>query len=176
MNVSLRLALMVLFAACAGCDDEGSIRVLNDGNSSEESQEQVPFEVVSCPATSAYTHLGEDEVHEPFEVVIEDPHQFRELYLTIDPSNQEEIPAIDFDENRAVFIYLGQQTNTYPEVRLDEVTTSEDGITVKYKDVQPSSGCGTDTALTEPYCIISLAKSEEPIRFSVSTVEECDKP
>lgn len=173
MKISPRLALMLSFAACAGCDDDGSTRLLNDDGISEE---QIPFEVVSCPATSAYTHLGEDEVHEPFEVVIEDPHRFRELYLTIDPNNQEEIPAVDFDENRAIFIYLGQQPNTYPEVRLDEVTSNESGITVKYKNVQPSSGCGTDHALTEPYCIISLPKSEEPIRFSVSTVEECEKP
>ncbi|WP_341938046.1 protease complex subunit PrcB family protein [Marinimicrobium sp. C2-29] len=170
---TLHLALMVLFAACAGCDDEGSIRVLNDANSSEE---QVPFEIVSCPATSAYTHLGEEEVHEPFEVVIEDPHQFRELYLTIDPTNQEEIPAIDFSENRSVFIYLGQQTNTFPEVRLDEVISNESGITVTYENVQPSADCETDGALTEPYCIISLPKSDEPIRFSVSTVKECYKP
>lgn len=173
MEKSSHLVLVALFAVCVGCDDDGSIRVLDDDSVREE---QVPIEVVSCPATSSYTLLGEDEVHEPFEVVIDDPHEFRELYLIIDPHNQDEVPSIDFDENRAVFIYLGQQTNTYPEVRLDEVISNESGITVKYENVQPSSDCGTDQALTEPYCIISLPRSEEPIRFSVSTVEECDKP
>lgn len=170
MNTLLRTTLIAGIIVFSGCDDDGRVRLLNDERSSDE---RIPFNVVSCPVTSDYTLLEEHEVDDPFEVVLTDPHEFRELYLTIDPNNQEEIPSIDFDEERAVFIYLGQQTVTYPYVRIKEVTRDADGIMVRYEDVQPPSGCFADNAISEPYCIISIENTEETVRFSSTVVEEC---
>lgn len=76
-----------------------------------------------------------------------------------------ESPEVNFNERTIILLIIeGKPTGGYtidgPQLRL-----VDDQIVVKYAEVHPGNSCGTTQAVTRPYKLISIPKSDKNINF-----------
>ena len=167
MKFRVNLFVLVCVITCSSCG--GSDKHSSPGDNTEI--DQVEFQAVACPSRSLHS-----DVDEKVEAVVRDPHEFRELYLAIDPNNQDEVPYIDFEEKTAIVLHMGRQTSSAPELRMGYVVKSEALITVEYQELEAMSGCEGDSAIMYPYCIIAIDKTDRDIQFKSQVSDECSIP
>src|SRR5690606_26194995 len=88
------------------------------GSSSSEDPTIKPFEAVACPAISTHT-----AVQGSSSKLINESHEFIELYLATDLNSQDDAPVIDFETKSIIAIHLGEKTSSGHQV---QVTSVED--------------------------------------------------
>lgn len=148
-----------------GCGSDGDIKVLTDnepGLSGEPSE--IPpvadnVEIVACPETGS----GATDYKDGFTMLINDPHEFRERYLSSLPYKQSEPPEVDFDSKSVIAVHAGQRSSASQRVRIIEVNEGDDAIDVTYQVVVPCGG--DDTALTYPFCFVAIDKTDKAVNF-----------
>lgn len=161
------LVLPALLAALgtAGCGGDGDIEVLMDDKSdlSRKPSELPPIadnvEIVACPETGS----GATDYKDGFTMLINDPHEFRERYLSSLPYNQSEPPEVDFDSKSVIAVHAGRRSSASQRVRITELYEGSEAIDVTYQVVVPCGG--DDTALTYPFCFVSIDKTDKAVNF-----------
>jgi len=84
----------------------------------------------------------------------------------------EKMPAVDFNEDMVVGIFLGTKPSAGHEVEIVGVRAEEKDLIVEYVQKQPGRGTLAAQILTEPYHLVSLPKHAGTVRF----VHVPDKP
>lgn len=108
------------------------------------------FEVLS---ESAYQ--GRD--NETFEI-IKDNASLKELYKSI---NNENVPTIDFENNRVVALFLGQRSSGGYAIKVKNITEKENKIFVDIERIAPKPGENATMAITNPYSIVKINSNKE---------------
>ena len=105
-------------------------------------------------------------INERQELVIMDEEAFKELwdahYSTRFPPA--ELPVIDFEEEMVIAVFYGMAPTTGYGIRISRITESKDMLRVRIKTSRPMGGRAF-MALTQPYHIVKLKKSEKPVEF-----------
>jgi hypothetical protein len=84
----------------------------------------------------------------------------------------EKMPAVDFNKDMVVGIFLGTKPSAGHEVEIVGVRAEEKDLIVEYVQKQPGRGTLAAQILTEPYHLVSLPKHAGTVRF----VHVPDKP
>ncbi|WP_026705572.1 protease complex subunit PrcB family protein [Flavobacterium soli] len=108
------------------------------------------FEVLS---ESAYQ--GRD--NETFEI-IKDNASLKELYKSI---NNENVPTIDFTNNRVIALFLGQRSSGGHAIKVKNITEKENKIFVDIERIAPKPGENATMAMTNPYSIVKINSNKE---------------
>ena len=75
------------------------------------------------------------------------------------------MPAIDFNTQMVVGVFLGSKPSAGYDVEVVGVRSEGDALVVEYVQKQPGRGTMAAQILTEPYHFVAVAKHPGPIRF-----------
>lgn len=75
------------------------------------------------------------------------------------------LPEVDFNINMVIAVFMGQQGTGGYSVEIIEVAKLADRIVIRYKESIPQKGAMVTQALTQPYHIKVIEKSDLPVVF-----------
>jgi len=85
-------------------------------------------------------------------------------------------PDIDFNEKTVIAIVMGQKTSGGYSVTLKQLEVEEGEIKFMVEEAVPGENCLVTQALTNPYQIVAIGKTQKSISFVGSTIiDDCSK-
>ncbi|MDO3384816.1 protease complex subunit PrcB family protein [Gilvimarinus sp. SDUM040013] len=148
------IGLVCSLAACGSSDDA-------------EHESLVAYTRLACPAVSSNTPY-EDSLF----TVIDNEHEYRERYLATALNSQQDAPAVDFDTHQVIMLYAGQKPSLGHSIDVESIAEHGEFLQVSYREGEPQS-CGADAALSYPYCFVSVAINDKPVRFEGEVFNSC---
>ena len=142
------------------------ISLMGCGSDSQSSQD-VNFINLDCPglaSSSSYT----DKMFR----VINDPHEYREVYLSTDLDSQNEPPEVNFDTHTVIVLLAGFKPSLGHAIRVENILDEGASLRINFLNSEPKS-CGADGAISYPYCYIAVNKTEKPVEFYGETSDSC---
>jgi hypothetical protein len=136
-------SLSALISACGGGDNGGEL--------------DIHFSVVDTDQNS--------RVREQRFAVIKGGLDWTTLWAEHKGGTQVAPPAIDFSNNMALGVFLGQRTSGCYSVAIRTIVQSANKITVQYKETVPSPATGCTTALVFPSQIATIPALNLPVEF-----------
>lgn len=132
--------LVMLLAACQSLPDD---------------EFRLPFRILASGQHSA--------ISLPRELVIRDPARWRQLWrLTGQPGPP---PAVDFDSQMVIGVFMGEQSSGGYGIRIDRIIETADSLRVEAVLHRPAPGSMVTLALTQPWVIVRLPRYDGPVRF-----------
>lgn len=129
-------------------------------------KEKLSFEVIREGSYSAITDKRE--------VIIYNESEYQALmndvYKNLD--QKPNIPSVDFKKNSLVAVFIGSRTSGGFEVKIDNVTDGSDYLTVNVTETTPGKNCAVTDAITSPYVIVKIAKTEKKGQFKTKKIEK----
>ena len=98
----------------------------------------------------------ETESYEVLHSQVELDAMFREL-------NLEQAPAVNFAENNVVVLFLGQKNSGGNAISIKSVQFNGNTATVNVEKITPAAGGMVTMAITTPFCIATLTKTEKVV-------------
>lgn len=74
--------------------------------------------------------------------------------------NIQDVPEVDFDKNNVVVAFMGQKRNGGYSITIEKVTVEDDTALVLVKNTVPEPDAMVTMALTAPYCMASIPKTD----------------
>jgi len=99
--------------------------------------------------------------------IINSQEQWNELFGATEIS-----PEVDFDEKTVIAVVMGQKPSGGYSVSLKQVELQDGKIEFLLNESIPGENCFVTEALTNPYQIIAIEKTDKDISFMGNTVEE----
>lgn len=141
------LIIVLALAALTGCCSKKNTDAANTAEKQGTEVSAQAFEILKQE-----TYGGrETESHE----VITSQQQLNALYKEL---NQEATPAIDFSKRQIVALFMGQKTSGGYSIGVKSVAINGDTAIITVTKTSPE-GMAT-SALTQPYCLVSIAKTK----------------
>lgn len=139
-----KLLLVPIIALVVSCNCKKTT-VSEDTNS-----KQALYEVLN---ESAYQGREEEAT-----LIIKDEASLKALYQSI---NNEDVPKIDFKNQRVVALFLGQKNSGGHVITIKNVTEKGGKISVEVQKTSPKPGENATMAITNPYCIAKINSTKE---------------
>ena len=79
-------------------------------------------------------------------------------------------PKIDFDRNMVIAVFRGEQNTGGFDVNIKAIEESDKEIIVRGEISDPEDGMMLTQAFTQPHHIVSVKKSNKPIRYKIERV------
>ena len=84
-------------------------------------------------------------------------------------------PAIDFENNVLIGVFMGQRSSGGYGVEITKVVDQGGSVDVQYTEYSPGRTCIVTQALTAPYHVIKIAKTNAPVQFTANrTTVACE--
>ena len=90
--------------------------------------------------------------------VIDSKEELDRLYEEL---NFGSAPQVDFDTYNVVALFMGQKSSGGYSIGIESVKFEGNTATVKIKTTQPKPGENVTMALTQPYCIATVTKTDK---------------
>jgi len=74
-------------------------------------------------------------------------------------------PKVDFEKHMAVAMFLGQRNTGGYSIRITAVRDTGQEVVVQVKRTSPPPGAMVTMALTQPYDVVTIAKTRKPVKF-----------
>jgi len=142
MKKLLIIPIIAMMASC-NCKKEAA-------GEEKGSSRQPTFEVLS---ESAY----QGRENESFEIV-KDKATLEALYQSV---NIENVPVIDFTQQRVVALFLGQKNSGGHAIKVKNVTEKDNKVYVEVEKLGPKPGENATMAITNPYTIVKINSNKE---------------
>ena len=81
-------------------------------------------------------------------------------------------PEVDFDKQMAVAVFMGQRNTGGYSTRITSVRDTGQQVIVRVKQTSPPPGAMVTMALTQPYDVVTIAKTSKPIKFEDATARK----
>jgi hypothetical protein len=155
-NILFMLTLVLVAVLYTGCSNSGS------------DETKVPSEIVLDGMYSA--------VEDKREVLITNNEQFQSLMNEIykDMDQMPRFPVVDFTKNSVVAVFIGQRSNGGFMVTIDSITEGSKFVNVNIIETTPGPNCMTTQALTRPFAIVKIPKTDKkPVFKTRQIVKDC---
>ena len=103
--------------------------------------------------SSAYQGRAEES-----NMIIDNQADLNALFQSV---NQETIPAVDFNKNQVIAIFIGTKKTGGYEVFVDKVVEEEGKVLIFNRVEKPTPGAMVTMALTNPYVIAEIHSKKE---------------
>jgi hypothetical protein len=150
------ISLVILMTGCGSDSDSSDAPLINT------------FEVIACPGVASNSSIKAPNVE-----FVTNSHKFVELYLASNLDSQQTEPVIDFEKKSVIGIHLGEKPSSGYQVKVTGIEDRGSRVIVSYEVASPSEGCEVNTALTYPYCFVSINKSSKTVEYSVANITKC---
>lgn len=85
------------------------------------------------------------------------------------------LPLVDFDRYMLVAVFMGERNTGGHGIAMTKITETNTGLVVAVNEVSPGNGCMVTQALTQPYHVVQIPKSNKPVTFTTSrSVTQCN--
>ena len=128
---------------------------------------QVDFVKIDCPGLASNSSYEENMYR-----IINNQHEYREFYLATNIDSQNEPPNVNFENHTVIFLNGGFKPSTGHSLEVTSIQEESGKLRVYLQESEPQS-CPADTAITYPYCYVSIGKTNKKIEFSSETVDSC---
>lgn len=126
----------------------------------------LPVFAASLAAQMAFTsvargHMSDEDLAR--QVTVRTAAEWKTLWQGHAPT--EKMPAVDFDTQMVVGLFLGSKPSDGYDVEIVGVRTEGTALVVEYAQKQPGRGTMAAQMLTAPYHFVAVAKHPGPVRF-----------
>lgn len=97
------------------------------------------------------------------QVTVRTPAEWQALWKDHSPDGK--MPAVDFNSNMVIGVFLGSRPSAGYGVEIVGVRTQAKDLIVEYIEKQPGRDMMTAQILTEPFHLVAVAKRPGPVRF-----------
>lgn len=142
---------LLMLAAIQGCNSSKDI-----------AKSDIKFELVSKGPASG--------IDDRKQVVIKSESEFRAKFAEVNSIfyPQPEAPAVDFSKYTVIAVFQGTKNNGGYTIKIDKISYDEDGnVKVSVIETSPGSNCVTTDAITHPYYIVKIPKTDAKVLFDV---------
>lgn len=123
-------------------------------------EQPVPFTTL---ARGSYCEVTRPEAH-----VIRNRAELEKFWNRLGHVKQK-IPDMDFGVRMALAIFMGEQSSGGYAIRIDRIVQTPEEVIVSVRKTTPPKGSAVSQALTRPYILVSIPRTELPIRFDYQT-------
>lgn len=83
--------------------------------------------------------------------------------------------TIDFGKDMLVAVFLGERSSGGYGIEVSRIIETQDAVEVTVIEASPGSGCPVTLALTQPYHIVKIRKTDKRVIFNIEeyTAEKC---
>ena len=90
-------------------------------------------------------------------------------------TDKEKTPEIDFKNKLILLVTMGQKNSGGYTIKIDQLTETQDNITVTILETSPGKSCVTSEVLTFPYQIVEIDKTTKKLVFETKEkVYDCN--
>jgi hypothetical protein len=75
------------------------------------------------------------------------------------------VPKVDFDKQMVLAVFLGGKNGGGYAISIESVRVTDDGLQVAVNRTSPSPDEKTATALTQPFDMVVVVKTDRPVKF-----------
>jgi hypothetical protein len=119
-------------------------------------QDAVPLRAVDSGIVS--------QIDEREEAAVRTAAEWRALWARHAPDAA--LPAVDFDQETVVAVFLGTRPTAGYGVQIVEAVRGAGGeLTVRFRERRPAGDAITAQVITSPFAIVALPRTAAPIRF-----------
>ncbi|MEQ9368700.1 MAG: protease complex subunit PrcB family protein [Coleofasciculus chthonoplastes F3-SA18-01] len=110
-------------------------------------------------------------IAEPFETIIRDQGTWEQFFGNL---HSIDIPTpsslnVDFTENMVIGIGLGNQPSGGYSIEIKDIVMEDGKLVINAVEQQPGQNCLTTMAITQPYHLVTVEKSDLPVEFNRQT-------
>jgi|GEM_PF-1286423 len=130
----------------------------------------VPFETVSQG-----TYSGHPEVNN---YIIDNREDWKNLWQKITAKTwpSPPLPEVNFNKDMLLARFMGERTSGGYRVEFLVVIEAEEKVYITAIEVSPGPDCGVTAAMTQPYHVVQIPRTEKEIVFNIiETVRRCSK-
>ncbi len=80
-----------------------------------------------------------------------------------------EMPEIDFSKYTVIAVFMGEMRTGGYAIQVYDIIDADSSILVKVEKTEPGPDCVVTQALTQPYHIVQIAKTDKPVYFDTVT-------
>lgn len=110
---------------------------------------------------------GISNVMEPREVVVRATVEWTTLWHDHAGADAP-APPVDFASSMVVGVFLGARNTGGYAVEITAVEQDATGVVVRYTETKPAPGATLAQVITSPFCLVSVAATEGPVRFELA--------
>jgi len=110
---------------------------------------------------------GISNVMQPREVVVRSAAEWTPLWRDHAGADADAL-AVDFGASMVVGVFLGARTTGGYAVQITAVEQDGAGVVVKYTESKPGPGAMLAQVITSPFHLVSVARTDGPVRFERS--------
>ena len=99
-------------------------------------------------------------------VIVNNVNDWEDLWQETVTWTPDDLPSVNFNESMIIAVYMGEQLSGGFNVEILEIKETEDLIVVVTKFTNPDSEQGVILALTQPFHMIKINKTDKEIIFS----------
>ncbi|MCS7191925.1 MAG: alkaline phosphatase family protein [Armatimonadetes bacterium] len=106
-------------------------------------------------------------VIEPKQIVIKSAKDWEDLWKQVHKGKilMPNIPAIDFNKNMVIAVFMGQKPTSGYSIQIAEVEQNDGEVIAKVRSTSPPMGAIVLQVLTQPFHIVVVPKVESRVRF-----------
>lgn len=124
----------------------------------ENNNKVYPFEVLMQGQVCAQ---NDAQIH-----VIKEPQALNEVFEWINEGRTPklEMPTVNYDEDIIISLFMGQKNYGGYSINVSSIEETTDELVVYVKETEPS-GKFAVAAITQPFCVVKIKKTDKKIRF-----------
>lgn len=163
---------IIIFVAIILAIVIGGYLYLNGGEAFNGSPIQV-----SVQPQSSFTVLAEGQdsgsVDRRTNFRIMSDEELRELWSMLYSTGGPAVPSVDFSKSEVIAVFDGSHSSGGYRVEVTDVADADGKRTVRITRHAPNDDCAVTSAITSPFQIISVPKSELPLAKEEVQVDGC---
>lgn len=129
-------------------------------------------DIVEIESGMHSNHPQEGNIHKELTSIAEFETEWENIFISQDPTPQ--LPGINFEENHIVVLMMESKPTGGYFINDVQLTENVDARIITYTEFEPGEGCMTTQAISRPFQVIAIPKSEKPIEFQSHTeVNDC---
>lgn len=99
--------------------------------------------------------------------IIENNDEWQELWVKVTGNllSAEDAPEINFDEYIIIAVAMGQKNTGGHSININKITADDENVNVYIEEIKPETGSVTTQALTYPYHMVKIEKTDKTINF-----------
>lgn len=161
LTAAIALVLIFIIAACEFNSQNNSSFSNASLNSSYLDSNEISFEVLAKTQNS--------QVPEKDYAVLRSEQEYSGVLSNTDSANLRTIP-VNFSNDILIAVFQGQKNTGGYGISIKKITDDGETLTVYVQEISPGGGCMVTMALTSPYSIVKIQKTDKRITFKTESV------
>lgn len=130
--------------------------------------EENPGNTVSFESLKQGVNSGKEE---SFETVIRSPERWQQFWQDLHGNFYQKppLPRVDWTKNMVIGIGLGSKPSGGYSVEIKTIVIKDGQLVINAVEQQPGQNCGTTMAITQPYHVVTVERSDLPVQFNRKT-------